>query len=65
MATQPANNPNAESPEIDEKLILDANDEAKQRYGRFNLAIVGATGVGKSSIVGVVQKLAELKFSKP
>ncbi|MGF3054933.1 GTPase family protein [Microbacterium sp. YY-01] len=42
------------SPEIDERPFLEANSTAKSRYGRFNLAIVGGTGVGKSSLVNTV-----------
>ncbi|WP_052460438.1 GTPase family protein [Microbacterium gorillae] len=39
---------------IDGTPFLEATAEAKARYGRFNLAIVGATGVGKSSLVNAV-----------
>lgn len=42
------------SPEIDEGSFLDANELAKSRYGRFNLAVVGGTGVGKSSLINAV-----------
>lgn len=33
---------------------LARNEHARSRYGRFNLAIVGGTGVGKSSLVNAV-----------
>lgn len=42
------------APEIDDQAFLEANAQAKCRYGRFNLAIVGGTGVGKSSLVNAV-----------
>jgi uncharacterized protein (DUF697 family)/GTP-binding protein EngB required for normal cell division len=32
----------------------EASADARRRYGRFNLAIVGGTGVGKSSLVNAV-----------
>ncbi len=34
--------------------MLDANSDAREKYGRFNLAIIGGTGVGKSSLVNAV-----------
>lgn len=34
--------------------FIEASAEAKSRYGRFNLAIIGGTGVGKSSLVNAV-----------
>ncbi|MGO4102631.1 YcjF family protein [Leifsonia sp. YAF41] len=40
--------------EIDDKPFIEANADAKSRYGRFNLAVVGGTGVGKSSLVNAV-----------
>lgn len=40
--------------EIDEDPFLEANETAKSRYGRFNLAVVGGTGVGKSSLINAV-----------
>ncbi len=42
------------SDEIDETPFLSATDEAHRALGRFNLAIIGATGVGKSSLVNAV-----------
>ncbi|MEJ1154338.1 YcjF family protein [Microbacterium marmarense] len=39
---------------IDDQPFLDATAEAKSRYGRFNLAIIGDSGVGKSSLVNAV-----------
>lgn len=41
-------------PPIDDQAFFDATADAKSRYGRFNLAIVGGTGVGKSSLVNAV-----------
>lgn len=41
-------------PAFDEKAFVDATSEARSRYGRFNLAIVGSSGVGKSSLVNAV-----------
>ncbi|MEB4614939.1 GTPase family protein [Leucobacter sp. M11] len=41
-------------PEVDSAPFLQANAAAKSRYGRFNLAIIGGTGVGKSSLVNAV-----------
>ncbi|MHA7292464.1 GTPase family protein [Arthrobacter sp. HLT1-21] len=46
--------PAAHAPEIDDQPFLEANAQAKSRYGRFNLAVVGGTGVGKSSLVNAV-----------
>jgi uncharacterized protein (DUF697 family)/predicted GTPase len=43
-----------ETPGIDEQPFLDATAKAKSRYGRFNLAVIGASGVGKSSLVNAV-----------
>lgn len=49
---------NADSPPtavpIDERPFLEASSEAKSRYGRFNLAVIGGSGVGKSSLVNAV-----------
>lgn len=40
--------------EISGRAFLDATSEAKSRYGRFNLAVIGGSGVGKSSLVNAV-----------
>lgn len=40
--------------DFDDAPFLAANSEAKSRYGRFNLAVIGGTGVGKSSLVNAV-----------
>jgi len=37
-----------------DQAFIDATQEAKSRYGRFNLAIIGDSGVGKSSLVNAV-----------
>lgn len=44
----------SEGPTVDEQPFLEANETAKSRYGRFNLAVVGGTGVGKSSLINAV-----------
>ncbi|WP_282851721.1 GTPase [Gulosibacter sediminis] len=43
-----------ETSNIDETPFLDGMRDAKSRYGRFNLAVIGGTGVGKSSLVNAV-----------
>ncbi|GAB3610425.1 hypothetical protein GCM10027415_35220 [Humibacter ginsengisoli] len=53
MTTEPEGSGEG-TPEFDEQPFIEANSQAKSRYGRFNLAIVGATGVGKSSLVNAV-----------
>lgn len=53
MATEPTYNPD-DTPQIDEKPFLEASSEAKSKYGRFNLAVIGGTGVGKSSLVNAI-----------
>lgn len=39
---------------IDQTPFIQANTDAINRYGRFNLGIIGGTGVGKSSLVNAV-----------
>jgi predicted GTPase len=46
--------PRPEKLDIDEQPFLDATAEAKSKFGRFNLAIIGSSGVGKSSLVNAV-----------
>jgi uncharacterized protein (DUF697 family)/GTP-binding protein EngB required for normal cell division len=53
MATKPDNSADG-VPEIDDKPFIEANSSARSKYGRFNLAIIGGTGVGKSSLVNAV-----------
>ena len=50
----PASAAPARAPEIDETPFLEATAESRSRYGRFNLAIIGGSGVGKSSLVNAV-----------
>ncbi|TFD63739.1 GTPase [Cryobacterium sp. Hb1] len=50
MATKSAQN----DLDIDDRPFIEANSDARSRYGRFNLAIIGGTGVGKSSLVNAV-----------
>lgn len=53
MATEPQDSADHQ-PEIDDTPFIEANAQAKSKYGRFNLAVVGGTGVGKSSLVNAV-----------
>ncbi|MGB3374131.1 MAG: GTPase [Microbacterium sp.] len=53
MTSKPEFSANVE-PEFDERAFLEATSEAKSRYGRFNLAVIGGSGVGKSSLVNAV-----------
>jgi uncharacterized protein (DUF697 family)/GTP-binding protein EngB required for normal cell division len=53
MATEPEDRAD-DAAEIDDTPFIEANSQAKSKYGRFNLAIVGGTGVGKSSLVNAV-----------
>lgn len=46
--------PTQPTPECDERPFRDGSADAKSKYGRFNLAIIGGTGVGKSSLVNAV-----------
>lgn len=39
---------------IDETPFIEGTANAKSRYGRFNLAVIGGTGVGKSSLINAV-----------
>ena len=54
MATKPRSSDPQGKPEIDDQPFIDATENAKTAYGRFNLAIIGGTGVGKSSLVNAV-----------
>lgn len=53
MATEPEGRSD-KAPDIDDTPFIEANSQAKSKYGRFNLAIIGGTGVGKSSLVNAV-----------
>ncbi|HEY0248686.1 MAG TPA: GTPase [Gryllotalpicola sp.] len=53
-STGPTGNAGSEAPITDEQVFIDANSRARAKYGRFKLAIVGGTGVGKSSLVNAV-----------
>lgn len=52
--TDTSNERSTDNPRVDEHAFLEANENAKTRYGRFNLAVVGGTGVGKSSLINAV-----------
>ena len=43
-----------EPSKIDETPFIEGTANAKSRYGRFNLAVIGGTGVGKSSLINAV-----------
>ncbi|MGZ0712119.1 GTPase (plasmid) [Coraliomargarita sp. W4R53] len=53
MTSDPTRSPDS-GPPLDEKPFIDASSDARSRYGRFNLAIIGDSGVGKSSLVNAV-----------
>lgn len=42
------------TPEIDPAPFVESQAQARRSYGRFNLGIIGNTGVGKSSLVNAV-----------
>lgn len=54
MSMEPNERAPAAAPTVDNQPFIQANSEAKSRYGRFNLGIIGGTGVGKSSLVNAV-----------
>ncbi|KAB1651992.1 GTPase [Pseudoclavibacter chungangensis] len=53
MSIEPQH-PEDSTPELEKRPFFEATTGAKSRYGRFNLAILGGTGVGKSSLVNAV-----------
>lgn len=44
----------SDAPPVDPAPFVEASAKARREFGRFNLAIVGGTGVGKSSLVNAV-----------
>lgn len=53
MTTEPETRTDG-APQINERAFIEASTEAKSKYGRFNLAVIGGSGVGKSSLVNAV-----------
>lgn len=54
MSRKPDGKAEVGSPGIDGRDFVISAQQAKKKYGRFNLAIIGDTGVGKSSLVNAV-----------
>lgn len=54
MSKESKKGANDDVPMLDSDPFFEANAKAKSRYGRFNLAVIGGTGVGKSSLVNAV-----------
>lgn len=54
MAAAPDKRAEQATPALDGRPFLEGQSEARARYGRFNLGIVGGTGVGKSSLINAV-----------
>lgn len=54
MAKDPAPHTPSATSKIDDRPFREASAEARREYGRFNLGIIGNTGVGKSSLVNAV-----------
>lgn len=64
MGTRPKKYAVEGAPEIDDQPFIEANSEARSRYGRFNLAVIGGTGVGKSSLINAVFGREHAKVGK-
>ncbi|MGO1544591.1 MAG: DUF697 domain-containing protein [Gulosibacter sp.] len=54
MNSTPSDPQRKDAPQVDSSPFFEATTKARSHYGRFNLAIVGNTGVGKSSLVNAV-----------
>jgi len=63
MTTEPDDRTDG-TPAFDGRPFLEASSTAKSRYGRFNLAIIGGSGVGKSSLVNAVFRRDWAKVGK-
>ena len=46
--------PHASDDALDPTLLIEAATQARKGFGRFNLAVAGGTGVGKSSLLNAV-----------
>ena len=64
MASEPDAQVSDDMQDVSAVAFLDASKSAKQAYGRFNLAIIGNTGVGKSSLVNAVFGREHAKVGK-
>jgi len=54
MVKKPAQNDAETTQAIDDEHFIEAASRARASFGRFNLAIIGGTGVGKSSLLNAV-----------
>lgn len=64
MKAESAEQKDGDTSPVDDRPFIKATSEAKNQYGRFNLAIIGNTGVGKSSLVNAVFGREHAKVGK-
>jgi uncharacterized protein (DUF697 family)/GTPase SAR1 family protein len=66
-ATQPAAAPSGAAPEWSQRAFEEAFAEAEVAIGRFNLAVFGKTGVGKSTLVNAIfgEEVAATGIGRP